>query len=90
MTRNKARKAHWSHNPHKARTQPATTLWHVYWSPEGRRIATVTAEHEHDAIRKAPYPYRNALGELYALPDGIQVPENSEVTGIWADDKDKD
>jgi hypothetical protein len=39
----------------------------VYWSPEGRKIATVQATSERAAIRKAPLPYRKALGECYAI-----------------------
>lgn len=42
-------------------------LWDVYWSPEGRRIATVAARTARSAIRKAPKPYRRFLGELYAV-----------------------
>ena len=38
----------------------------VYWAPEGRVIATVTARNERAAIRKAPQPYRKYLGEMYA------------------------
>lgn len=38
----------------------------VYWSPEGRKIATVQAKDERAAIRKAPLPYRKFLGEMYA------------------------
>ena len=40
--------------------------WIVYWSPEGRPIATVQARTARAAIRKAPYPYRRYLGEMYA------------------------
>lgn len=40
--------------------------WRVYWAPEGRCIATVAARDAKAAIRKAPYPYRKYLGELYA------------------------
>lgn len=39
----------------------------VYWSPEGRCIATVDAKDKRAAIRKAPQPYRKYLGEMYAL-----------------------
>ena len=39
----------------------------VYWSPEGRVIATVDAVSSRAAIRKAPHPYRRFLGELYAV-----------------------
>lgn len=38
----------------------------VYWSPEGRVIATVQAMTARAAIRKAPMPYRRYLGEMYA------------------------
>jgi hypothetical protein len=39
----------------------------IYWSPEGRKIATVQAKDARAAIRKAPKPYRKYLGEMYAL-----------------------
>ena len=38
----------------------------VYWSPEGRCIATVLALTAQKAVRKAPQPYRKYLGEMYA------------------------
>lgn len=40
----------------------------LYWSPEGRVIATVRARTARAAIRKAPMPYRRYLGEIYAVP----------------------
>ena len=40
--------------------------WVLYWSPEGRPIATVQARNKYQAIRKAPQPYRKYLGEIYA------------------------
>lgn len=40
--------------------------YRLYWSPEGRQIATVQAMNERAAIRKAPKPYRKYLGEIYA------------------------
>lgn len=40
--------------------------WKVFWSPEGRCIATVIAKTAKAAIRKAPYPYKKYLGEMYA------------------------
>jgi hypothetical protein len=43
-----------------------THSWDVYWSPEGRKIATVEAITARQAIRKAPQPYRRYLGEMYA------------------------
>lgn len=48
--------------------KPAPNRWHVYWSPEGRCIATVDAVDAKAAIRQAPMPYRKFLGELYAEP----------------------
>ena len=38
----------------------------LYWSPEGRKIATVKALTMRAAIRKAPKPHRRYLGEIYA------------------------
>lgn len=38
----------------------------LYWSPEGRCIATVTAKDASEAKKKAPKPYRKYLGEVYA------------------------
>lgn len=46
---------------------PRLKTWILYWSPEGRPIATVTARTERAAIRKAPQPYRRDLGEIYAV-----------------------
>ena len=39
----------------------------LFWSPEGRCIATVRATSPKAAIRKAPMPYRRYLGEIYAV-----------------------
>lgn len=52
-----------------------TKTFDVYWSPEGRKIATVVVpakgwrgrDASRSAIRKAPMPYRKYLGELYAV-----------------------
>jgi hypothetical protein len=47
-----------------------TTTLHTYelfWSPEGRCIATVQAMTPRAAIHKAPQPYRRYLGEIYAV-----------------------
>lgn len=41
--------------------------YNLFWSPEGRCIATVQAKSEAAAIRKAPLPYRKYLGEIYAV-----------------------
>ena len=38
----------------------------LYWSPEGKCIATVKAHTARQAIRKAPKPYSKYLGEIYA------------------------
>ena len=38
----------------------------LYWSPEGKLIDTVRAETAQAAIKKAPKPYRQYLGEIYA------------------------
>lgn len=40
--------------------------FNLYWSPEGKLIATVTARTLSAAKRKAPAPYRKYLGEIYA------------------------
>jgi hypothetical protein len=42
-------------------------MWTLYWSPEGRPFATVQARTMRAAVRKAPYPYRRYLGEIYAV-----------------------
>lgn len=47
--------------------EPTLKPYNVYWSPEGRRIATVNAISEFEARRKAPQPYRKYLGEIYAV-----------------------
>lgn len=41
--------------------------YELFWSPEGRRIATVQAKDAKAAIRKAPLPYRKYPGEIYAV-----------------------
>lgn len=40
--------------------------YRLYWSPEGRMIATVEAASVKAAIRKAPLPYSKYKGEIYA------------------------
>ena len=44
-----------------------TKKWDLYWSPEGRKIATVMAKSQKDAVRKAPRPWWGKLGEVYAV-----------------------
>ncbi len=39
----------------------------LFWSPEGKHIATVEADDQRDAIRRAPKPYRKYLGEICAV-----------------------
>lgn len=43
-----------------------TKTFDVYWSPEGKKIATVKAVNARAACRMAPMPYRKFLGEVYA------------------------
>jgi hypothetical protein len=43
------------------------TTFDLYWSPEGRKIATVDAKDRKSAIRKAPKPYNCYPGEIYAF-----------------------
>ena len=43
--------------------------WNLYWSPTGQLIATVQAKNLAAAIRKAPFPYRKYLGEIYATQE---------------------
>lgn len=43
------------------------TTFELYWAPEGKKIAQVTAQTARAAIRKAPMPYRRYLGEIYAV-----------------------
>lgn len=45
--------------------QPKKTF-DLYWAPEGKKIATVTALDARAAVRKAPKPYSKYLGEVYA------------------------
>jgi hypothetical protein len=42
-------------------------IYDLYWSPEGKKIATVSARNMRAAIRKAPRPYKKYLGEIYAV-----------------------
>jgi hypothetical protein len=39
----------------------------IYWSPEGRCIATVEATGYDRARRMTPQPYRKYMGEVYVL-----------------------
>jgi hypothetical protein len=45
------------------------TTYDLFWSPEGKRIATVQARNARAAKRKAPMPYRRYLGEIYAVSE---------------------
>ena len=42
----------------------------LFWSPEGRKIATVKATTAKAAKRKAPKPYVRYQGEIYAVEVG--------------------
>lgn len=44
-----------------------TYLYTLYWSPEGRPIATVRATDGWSARKKAPQPYRRYIGEIYSV-----------------------
>lgn len=55
-----------AHLPIAQKGRPMKTFI-LYWSPEGRPIARVQARGMRAAIRKAPYPYRRYLGEIYAI-----------------------
>jgi hypothetical protein len=50
--------------------------WKLFWSPEGRCVATVRAKDPHAAIRKVPYPWRKFKGEVYA-EEVVTVPDQS-------------
>ena len=41
--------------------------WYLFWSPEGRCFAVVSARTARSAKHKAPQPYRRYLGEIYAV-----------------------
>ena len=46
---------------------PEIRTYKLYWSPEGKHIATVKAKSSFAARRMAPKPYREFLGEIYAV-----------------------
>lgn len=48
-------------------TPTETYLYTLYWSPEGKPIATVQAKTGWDARKQAPQPYRKYLGEVYSV-----------------------
>ena len=57
----------------------------VFWSPEGRCIATVQAADARAAIRKAPTPYRKFPGEMYAeevQPESIAAQASRYTQGL--------
>ena len=49
-----------------AQREGAELTYKLFWSPEGKCIATVRARSSIAAIRKAPKPYSKYLGEIYA------------------------
>lgn len=46
--------------------------WDLYWSPEGRKIATVSADTAADAVKLTPKPHSKYKGEVYAQSAGTQ------------------
>jgi hypothetical protein len=42
-------------------------IFDLYWSPEGRKIARVSASSFKQARSKAPMPYRKYKGEIYVV-----------------------
>jgi len=56
----------------------------LYWSPEGKEIATVVAQTRQAAVRKAPLPYRRYLGEIYAVEQQTlaQVPVELQISAL--------
>lgn len=59
-------------NPASYPVKAQTKNWDLYWSPSGKKIATVTAANYAAAVRKAPKPYSKYKGEIYA----VQVANN--------------
>lgn len=47
--------------------------WDLFWSPSGKRLTSVRARTEQEAIRKTPAPWSRYRGEVYAQQcDGAQ------------------
>jgi hypothetical protein len=42
-------------------------LYTLYWAPEGKPIATVSASDGWAARKQAPQPYRRFIGEVYSV-----------------------
>ncbi len=56
-------------------TKPITRYTYtLYWSPEGRPIATVQASTGRNACKMAPKPYRRYIGEIYSVRQDL-IPE---------------
>ena len=55
--------------------------YNLYWAPEGRRIATVSAVDETYARRLAPLPYRKCPGEIYCEQTTTHA-EHAAVAGV--------
>lgn len=47
-------------------------IFELYWSPEGKKIATVSAKNHRAAICKAPAPYKKYKGEIYVVKVGAK------------------
>lgn len=48
----------------------------LYWAPEGRPIAYVSAVSDRAACGQAPMPYRRYIGEVYAVAGRAQTSQN--------------
>ena len=46
--------------------KPPLKTYLLRWAPTAEKIAVVRAGSRREAIRKAPQPYRQYLGEIYA------------------------
>ena len=56
----------------------------LFWSPEGRKIATVKATTAKAAKRKAPKPYVRYQGEIYAVQVGrVSNPRRLALSRKW-------
>ena len=53
-------------------------VWTLYWAPEGRPIALVTAKSASAAVRQARGGYKRYLGELYAVEGEVSTNQTLE------------
>ena len=47
--------------------ETAPKTWALFWSPTGQHVDTVKAHTARQAKRKVCKPYRNFIGELFAV-----------------------